>query len=352
MKSSLKNLLFWSLSLALALSLSNCSSSVTQIPAKAYGQIDGVLLVCEPAHWDGQVGDSLRKYLAAPYPVLPRPEPYLDLRHEPPGKLNNVLLTRRTILFVANLNDTADATTKIVLRNLGTKNIQQIRAQKANLAFEQDRWASGQLVIYWFGDNLPDLLSNIAKDHQKIRDRVRKSDEDLLMEQLYHAGLSLDAQKALDSFKIKMKIPKEYRLAVKDSSSIWLRLETAKVSNDLFISILPDTIMGLQYALNTRNRLTAKYFSTRVEGSFMQVDDRYIKPQFEQFTWQGMPAIEVRGIWYMVNDFMGGPFISYFVKDEKNKRILLIDGFVHAPTTGKKPEMRRIEGIISTVKFN
>ena len=53
----------------------------------------------------------------------------------------------------------------------------------------------------------------------------------------------------------------------------------------------------------------------------------------------------------MEGDFMGGPFLNYIIKDEKNNRMLFVDAFVYAPKYNKREYLRKMEAMVSTLKF-
>ncbi len=100
-----------------------------------------------------------------------------------------------------------------------------------------------------------------------------------------------------------------------------------------------------------RDTLTKKYFSTWIEGSYMQIDDRYLPVYYQYMQINNLQALQARGIWAMVNDFMGGPFVSYMIEDKANQRVIFLDGFVHAPGTKKRPKMRKLDAVFSTFKL-
>jgi len=65
----------------------------------------------------------------------------------------------------------------------------------------------------------------------------------------------------------------------------------------------------------------------------------------------GLEAYEIRGIWEVKNDFMGGTFINYSFIDKKNNRILCLDGFVYAPNQDKRDYIFELEAIFKSLKF-
>ncbi len=71
------------------------------------------------------------------------------------------------------------------------------------------------------------------------------------------------------------------------------------------------------------------------EGSFMRVS-MVEPPESHRIEFNGMFAVEMRGMWELDGDFMGGPFINYTVLDEQNQRIVTVDGFVYYPNKDKR----------------
>ena len=81
----------------------------------------------------------------------------------------------------------------------------------------------------------------------------------------------------------------------------------------------------------------------------MQIERRMI-PTYHEISFHGGFAAEVRGLWRMENDFMGGPYYSLTFYDEPNARLITVEGYAYAPYFDKRPYMREIEGIVKSVK--
>ena len=65
----------------------------------------------------------------------------------------------------------------------------------------------------------------------------------------------------------------------------------------------------------------------------------------------GHYTLEARGIWDIVNDFMGGPFVSYLIHNADTNELLFIDCFVHAPGKKKRDQIQYLEYIIGSIKY-
>jgi len=328
-----------------------------EVTPTAYGNVDNIHLVCDEYLWTTVAGDTFRHHFEALYPVTPQPEPILDVRHIKGQDFNKVLKTHRAIIILADLSDKDDPATQLVANALGKNKIKRAKEdQRYRIAIHRDRWAKGQTIIYWFAPNRNALIQTIARDYQQVINILQKPDAEKLLEQVYTRGENTKVNKMLaNDFGIKMRIPKDYEEAHKDSLVLWLHKETPKLSSNIIVYTInnpnPETLSA-DSLLAIRNRLTKDRISTILEDSYMQVDDKNLPVYYQDIQFRETKGLQARGIWYMVNDFMGGPFVTYLIPDPINDRIIMLDGFVHAPGQKKRPEMRKLDRIFSTLTLN
>ena len=62
-------------------------------------------------------------------------------------------------------------------------------------------------------------------------------------------------------------------------------------------------------------------------------------------------AMEMRGLWYMEKDCMGGPFVSHSRVDIETNSVVVVEGFVYAPEKMKRGLIRRLEGSLYTLQL-
>lgn len=324
----------------------------------AYGKVDNILVVADEYTWTTTIGDTFRNYFEALYPITPQPEPIYDLRYKTPKQFQEgkVLKTHRAILIMGALDDMSDPASAEIRKAIGEENV--LRAQQQSnyrIAVHKDRWAQGQTVIYWFGPNRDELLKTIIKDYQRVMNQFNKVDTELFIEQIYAPGQNIEASQIIKkTFNLGLKVPQEYVVANVDSTSMWLRKETNKTSSNIFICSLPlsdSTKLSPESHKHIRNKLTKTYFSTHIENSYMQIEDQVLPIYYQEMVFNNKPALQARGLWKMVNDFMGGSFVTYMIEDIPNNRVILLDGFIHAPGQKKRPELRKLDMIFSTLTF-
>ncbi|MFW5773594.1 MAG: DUF4837 family protein, partial [Tangfeifania sp.] len=65
----------------------------------------------------------------------------------------------------------------------------------------------------------------------------------------------------------------------------------------------------------------------------------------------GNYAFEMRGLWRLKNDFMGGPYVSLAVLDVENQRVIVGYGYVYAPNTDKRNYLRQVEAMLYSMEL-
>lgn len=338
---------------------SSCSqdsiSNFKAIPT-AFGSLNEIVVISSKQIWEGPVGDSLRFYYSSAFPILPQPEPVFDLRHFTAEQLESEPMRKelRNYLIIADLSDYNDRTTQLVqkdLNKLNTKNNENL-----NSIVGKDKWAKGQLVIYQFAKNEQELIFNIKKDFNTIQKRIYNADKYKLDGNVYQQGIDENIIKELEnSLSIYLKIPKDYGISLREDNTFWLRKETENVSSNILITKIPYTNRaqltktGLK---KLRDELGRKYISSQIEDSYMKTNDIDLPIYSYQRTLDKKYTIENRGIWEMENDYMGGPYISYMILNEKKSELLFLDGFIYAPGQDKRELIMSLEHIFKSLKWN
>ncbi len=107
-----------------------------------------------------------------------------------------------------------------------------------------------------------------------------------------------------------------------------------------------------KYLMNKRDSLTEIYLlgPDRAKKTYVEHEKSFpiytdTIPVLNSF------SIRNKSWWNMVNATMGGPFVQYAVYDEKNKRIILVDGFVFAPNLNKRRFIHQINAVAQSLKI-
>ncbi|RMF03066.1 MAG: DUF4837 family protein [Bacteroidetes bacterium] len=341
--------------------LSNCSSEGVQrfqeVPT-AFGRLNYVAVICDKDVWEGPIGDSIRFYYQAAYPILPQPEPIFDLRHVSIDDLRKepVIRELRHFLVIANLGDETSPTARMIREDIGAEKIRSVQeGDGMGSHIVRNKWAKNQSLFYVYAFDEEKLLQNIVASADVVIKNIRQRDSKMIEATTFFNGEneSIEAE-VRTKMKVDMRIPEDFFIALNEADVMWLRRETPDVSANILLQRVPYTDRSQLSAENIkaiRDSIGRKYVSSSLPGTYMRINDVDLPCFVEVTTLNGDYALEARGIWDIVNDFMGGPFVSYLVYDPAKADLLFLDGFIHAPGKDKRELMQQIEFILQTAKY-
>ncbi len=350
--------------LTLVFSLSSCSEEMQQslqpVPL-AFGKLNQVMVLADAQLWEGPVGDTMDYYYAAAYPILPQPEPIFDLQHISPEQLDKEPIRRqlRNFIIVANLNDKDSPTTQLVLKDIGEEKARRAKEDPSyNSIVGKDKWAKGQLLVYQFAWSEDELIENLKNNFPAISKRIHDADAERLEATLFFEG---ENRKAMDEISntmdVRLRVPADYyKVPIEADDLIWMRKETADLSSNLMlrqVDYQDQSQLTKEGIKAIRDSLGRKYISTSLPNvdTYMRINDIDL-PMFTSVkTLNNNYTLEARGIWEIVNDYMGGAFVSYLIHNPDKKELLFVDGFVHAPGKEKRDFMQQLEYIMDTVQY-
>lgn len=319
------------------------------------GDIDEIVLLMPDNLWKGAAGDTLRSFLLQDYELLPQSEPMFDIRPLNTMKqFTNMLQRSAVVLVMADLSDSSNDITAAAKEQL-----QQFKsAGKDAPPFfaRRDVWATPQRVIYFYADNANDLTAKIAANSKGLIQQLYEIGDLKAYNNAYAAKPNEGLTTMLaNDYGVEIKMPNRFEEALKKNNFIWFRADNEATEEVLNLMLYTQPYTGKSPGLNLttaialRNEM-GKNVSSQIAGSY-QVSDttlgfvtRMVKLP------SGAEALEVRGLWRMKNDFMGGPFISYCIDDKAQNRMIVADGFVFAPKIDKRRLMRKLEMVLRSTR--
>ena len=301
---------------------------------RSIGNTSEVLVVLQnEKQWDTQIGETIKKYLAQEQYGLSQVEPIFDLAHITGNNFSEMFKKHRNILIV-NIDKKATST--------------KVESFK-------DRWSSPQRIIRItsgsttaFTKSFPDYADGIIEDY-------RQAERSRILSVFRPSSKNEVLNKVRKSFKIDITIPQGFYVAKSDHGFMWIRKEVTDYSQGIIIFSEPyfDKEQFSKNSIIARtNRYLEHYIPGESEGSFMIINEDFIPAvtkQIEDFI--SDYTIELRGVWSVENDFMGGPFISYTFVDPRDNNIITIMGYVYHPNKKKRNLLSQLEAIISSAKF-
>lgn len=327
---------------ALLFFLGGCGSSDQQsyLPGRV-GPVGEMVVVLPQKYWDGAIVDAIRSVTDKPYELLPQAENSVDVALLDPSEFDRFWKPHRNVLMV----DLAD----------------RIDTQEPSLKVYRNKYASDQIYAEAKGKTPADIAEVIRKQGEQLVRAIQAAElrrvadlvganinEALRAEVVEKRGLSID-------------FPKDARKVMENENFLWVQREITRmkggnnhdIKQGFFIYTYPydnDSVFSFQWQIAKRNDMLYRYVHGQPEGSFMTTEMELI-PSYEEVTFDGRFTSEIRGLWKMENDFMGGPFFMMTFFDEANSRIVTLEGYAYAPYFNKREYIREAEAIVKTVKL-
>jgi len=311
--------------------LSSCGDDVP-VHKNITGKAGEVLFVVSENTWKGEVGETIKNIFMSPQVSLPQEEPVFNVVHIPPKAFNSFLKTSRNIVLV-EISSSVDS---------------------ACVTYIDNKWAYPQAVISIKASSDESFLKVLHSNSNKMVSRFLKAERNRLqINYRKQADLEL-IKKIKDNFNISIVIPYGFKMGINNKDFMWIRYDTHDITQGLLIYSFPyksDSTFTSNYLLNKRDSLLKKYVDGPTEGSYMSTERR-VSPFMNVFRYKNNYSCELRGLWCVENDFMGGPYVNLNVLDASKNRVLVLDGFVYAPGFKKRNYLRQMEAIIYSLKLS
>jgi hypothetical protein len=292
------------------------------------GNLNHLSVVTDNDNWNGAVGETIRDIFAAPVDGLPQKEPLFNINQIPTAVFSDFATKNRIILKIEKGN----APKVIIKRNV---------------------YAKPQKVVVVQGKNAQEISRVLNEKKDKIIDALKA--EEITERQRLLAKTLNDDKPLRDSLGVSIKFPTFYRIAKATGDFFWLRRDITTGTLNVMVYEIPiDRIKNdstiVQQIIAVRDSIGAKHIPGPTEGTFMKTEEAY-SPFFRTAILNGKPTLEMRGTWDVEDAWMAGPFATFLIRDEQNKRYLVAEGFAFAPSVNKRDYMFELEAIVKSIKI-
>lgn len=289
------------------------------------GNINHVTVVMPEKDWKASLGEKVKSELQEIYEGLPLDEPQFSLVYMNPKAFTGFARQNRNIIWFR----------KDSLEGFRLSQNQFARPQILATITGIDT----ESQAFYFQENTELLKQTLIENERK--------------EKLRRIMKSPTTENTLSTrFGIELTYPSAYKTFKDTTNFVWIQKEVRKGHLNLIAYTLKENILEGSFnerILNIRDSIGKAYVPGRLDGSY-QITERAFRPYFYRAIVDGKQAYLTKGTWEIANDYMAGPFVNYMIQDTLKNRILVVEGFVFAPTASKRDYMFELNTIISTLK--
>ncbi len=292
------------------------------------GNINNVSIVMKEKEWESRLGENTRNIVGDIYQGLPIDEPNFKFFNISPKQFNGFSRHSRNIIYFQK-----DTTNKFrIYKNLYSK---------------------PQLFFLIQGEDEDILINNLIENKPLIINTIKEGER---KEKIRRIKKSPSKSNVLrKKMRINLVYPSVYKKVKDTFNFIWLEKQILKGTLNIISYRLPlNTISNppkLNDVIRIRDSIGKINIPGRLEGTHMITEKDY-RPYFYKLNMGGKIIYETKGMWEVKNDFMGGPFINYILKDKKSNEWVIVEGFAFAPSVSKRDYMFELNSILSTISIN
>lgn len=314
---------------------SSCFNEDKEIKkARSVGGTSEILLVTQnDEQWNGAMGQAVRDFFEQEQYGLPQPEKNFKVSHINADALNDMFKKHRNLI------------------------IAKIDKDRENPLIEtQENWTSEPQYVIRITAPSQESWVKIFESQKEGLKLIFDKNERARFSDFFRPTTDYKiVNKLKEQFGISMNIPEGYFIGIDQDDFMWIRKETDDMSMAFMIYELPykDTAdLNPDNIIRVRDSIVKKYIPGPIDGSYMTTDKEFLTPVFKTLPdFQAGYAVETRGLWNVVGDFMAGPFVSYSIVNPESTKIITAEGWVYYPNKEKRDLLRQQESILYSMKF-
>lgn len=268
------------------------------------------------------VKDSIRSVFGRPIMILPQIEPM------------------QTLMFTTQENFTAMFKT---MRNVLYVSIDPEKYSQPKVSISRNDYAEGQVLIHAKADNLDGFYYLLHKRGEYLSQFIYTEELARIsapLESTYSSDIRKMVEDSIGGVTINAQTRLEYVTGKK--GFVWASDQGGLRSgrSDLVVYSFPykdkpEVTFTPEYLVNIRDSVMKLNLPGQYKGSYMATE-KIIMPIVKTYKLNGEFRAEMRGLWAMEGDMMGGPFVSHAIIDQENQRVVVAEVFIYHPNDNKR----------------
>ena len=296
------------------------------------GKPGEVIVVINKGDWEGAMGTVLRDTLACDFPFLPQREPMFDLVNVAPSGFTSMFQLHRNILI---MNISSDVTEPGVL-------------------FRNDVWAAPQCVVRINAPTEEVAVELFKENSMKIKAVIEQAERArVIANTKKYEELSL-APVVTAMTGGSPHFPSGYKLKKKTDDFIWITYSTQFTEQSILVYKYPvvegKDMMSPSNLVEAQSLMMMDNVPGMFENTYMIISP-IIAPSVLYKKYGEHEFAELRGLWEVHNDYMGGPFVTHAFYTPDGQNMIMLQAFVYAPKYDKKNYLKQIESVLYSFEW-
>lgn len=301
------------------------------VSLKATGSPGDMIVMMPEDAWKGELGDAVRDLFNTDMPALPQPESMFDITYVAPHLFDGMMK---------------------MVKNITLVEIDPQMYTKPSIKFVRDRWANGQLVVSMTAPDAVQMIKYIQELTPTVLEHFVNAELNRSLDFVRSTYSSKAYDLVVKKWNMQLNVPSDLISSKEDSCFVWVSNDSGDGRKDVMVYSFPfvdEDAFTVDYLIQKRDSVTKRNIPGAFENSYMQTEHRY-PVNSRKLKVDGEFCFEYRGLWRMEGDKMGGPFIAHATLTPDRKNVIVVEGFVFAPSKDKRNLIRLLEASLYTLR--
>lgn len=290
-----------------------------------------ILVVANPAVWEHPAGRALWSALDTDVPGLPQPERAFRLMRTAPRNFDATLRLTRNILVL---------------------DLDKEKYPQASFTYARDVYAAPQLVVTLRAPDEDSLKAVLARCAASLPRLFTQEERKRRVAWLADHHSAYVAEQVKEQFACEVWVPAGLASYKTGRNFFWASTNAPTEDENFVMYAYPYTgaeAFTKAGFIHKRDSVMKENIPGAYAGMYMATDS--LMTDVRLFAQGGDTICEVRGLWRVKGDFMGGPFVSHMRVDKVRQRVVVCEVFVYAPDRMKRNLIRQMEASLYTLKL-
>ena len=296
----------------------------------ASGATNEVIVLMEDSAWEGEAGRALFDVLNSNVAALPQPEPNFRILQLIPENFTSTFKMARNVII---------------------PEISEIYSYP-RLAAEIDMYAMGQVIMNIYAPDEKSFAEFVTENEETIVNYFVQKELERTADWLKNDSPNPLAR-AQQMFGINIHFPRGLTSVTEHANFYWATNDAPRSRRDIVIYQFPyttETVFEKESLIEIRNRVLGEHIKGSFESEMATAVNSY-PPEYRRIEVDGLFRAELRGLWEMTTEMMGGPFVMHAFVNEQTGMVVVVETYVYAPETNKRNLMRNLEATLYTISI-
>lgn len=225
---------------------------------------------------------------------------------------------------------------------------------KAKYVYSKDIWATNQSVMKIHAPDNKSFAEFVKNHADEIRSFFVKAGRDRYLSYMKTKRNRTMSKMVKAKFGFDFWVPDQMSLCNNSKENFfWASNSSSMKRKSIVVYSYPYTSteqLKLNNLVSARDSVMKENIPGSTIGSYMTTS-KALLPSYSEMNIDGDYAVEMRGLWEVTGDVMGGPFVSLTRIDKQKGMIVTVETFIFAPNSKKRDLIRFMEASLYSLKF-